>query len=94
MKLFEGITEKNYFSELIRIEDFSTVEEVLDKINRHYLDEDDDCLFETNDVDKEFYTYCYLSGDGQVYFVESLDEFSRDRRSEEEWGVDIWREII
>lgn len=95
MKVFEGKTKKGrYFTELVKIEDFTTIKECLKVINEHFLDEeDDDCPFYTDEEDGKNYTYCYVSDSGKVYFVESLNEFFDDRKTEEDWDVEIWSSI-
>jgi len=93
MKLFALQTEDNYFTELIKIEDFTTIEEALDRINKFIEGTDDlsdyeeDDLFYTTDKDGRDYKYVYTSNDGQCSFVESLDEFSESHNSEEKWRV-------
>ena len=94
MKVFEGMTKNGeYFTELVKIEDFTNIEDCLKIINDHFLEDDDDGLFETDNVDNKNYKYAYISGDGEVYFVENLDEFSESRNTEEKWDVDFWRSI-
>lgn len=96
MKVFEGMTKKGkYFTELVKIEDFTTIKDCLKVINEYILDEEDieDCPFYTDDEDGKDYKYAYVSGDGRVYFVESLNEFSESRNTEKKWDVDFWRSI-
>jgi hypothetical protein len=93
MKLFELKTEKDYFTELIKIENFSSIEEALDRINKFLLKEDDlldydeDDLFYTKDKNGRDYKYVYTSSDGQCTFVESLNEFAESHNTEEKWNV-------
>jgi len=94
MKLFKGMTKKGeYFTELIKIEDFTTIEDCLKIINDYFLEDDDDCLYETDDIEEKDYKYAYISQDGSVTFVESLDEFSESRKTEEAWDVDFWTSL-
>jgi hypothetical protein len=37
--------------------------------------------------------YIYLSGDGTMYFVNSLEEFSAGYQTEEGWGITGWEQI-
>jgi hypothetical protein len=98
MKLFE-LRSKDYFTELIRIEDFSTIEEALNRINKWIEGVDDlsayeECdLFYTSDKNGRNYKYVHTADDGQCSFVESLDEFSENYTTEEKWGVVEEREI-
>ena len=92
MKLFE-LRSKDYFAELIRIENFTTIEEALDRINKWIEGTDDlskyeeDDLFYTTDQDGRDYKYVHTANDGQCSFVESLDEFSESHNREEKWGI-------
>ena len=58
-------------------------------------DEDfDECdMFYTDDENGKNYTYCQIAGDGQVHFVESLDEFSEGYNTENEWDVDYFTPV-
>jgi hypothetical protein len=98
MKLFE-LRSKDYFAELIRIENFTTIEEALDRINKWIEGKDDlsdyeeDDLCYTTDKDGRDYKYVHTAGDGQCSFVESLTEFSENYTTEEKWGIVEEREI-
>ena len=98
MKLFE-LRSKDYFAELIRIENFTTIEEALDRINKWIEGTDDlskyeeDDLFYTTDQDGRDYKYVHTANDGQCSFVESLTEFSENYTTEEKWGIVEEREI-
>ena len=93
MKLFDLRDKNNYVTELIKIENFTSIEEALDRINK-YIEGTDDLsdyeesdLFYTSDKNGKDYKYVYTGGDGQCSFVESLDEFSENYTTEEKWGV-------
>ena len=99
MKLFDLRDKDNYVTELIKIEDFTTIEEALDRINKHIEGTDDlsdyeECdLFYTTDKNGRDYKYVHTADDGQCSFVESLDEFSENYTTEEKWGVYSFIEI-
>ena len=101
LKVYEGETPKGYFSELIKIENFTNTQDVLNIINKNYLEgfetytpeELEDEGFYTKSPGSKNYQYAYVSGDGEVYFVENLKEFSKDRQTEEDWDVESWKSI-
>ena len=101
LKVYEGETPKGYFSELIKIENFTNTQDVLNIINKNYLEgfetytpeELEDEGFYTKSPEGKNYQYAYISGDGEVYFVESLKEFSKDRQTEEDWDIASWKSI-
>ena len=99
MKLFELKTKNDYFTELIKIENFTNMNEALDRINKFLFEVDDlseydeDDLFYTTDKDGKDYKYVYTSSDGELSFVESLDEFDGKYKTENGWGVDYSIEI-
>jgi hypothetical protein len=99
MKLITLYNKNNYFTELIKIENFSTVKETLERINKwvegvdDLSEYDEDDLFYSDDVDDKDYKYVYISSDGFCRFVESLKEFSEGFQSEEEWKVNSSVEI-
>jgi hypothetical protein len=99
MKLFELRSKDDYFTELVRIENFTTVEEVLNRLDKWIEGTDDlseyeesDLLY-TSDENGRNYKYVHTAGDGQCSFVESLDEFSENYTTEAKWGVHEEREI-
>ena len=93
MKLIALYNKNNYFTELIKIENFTTVKEALERINKwvegvdDLSEYDEDDLFYSDDVDDKDYKYVYIAGDGQCLFVELLNEFSESHNTEEKWGV-------
>ena len=92
MKLFDLRDNYNNLTELFRIEEFSTVEEVIEKLNNWFsLDSDS---FYTSNTNGKDYKYVYVAGDGDCHFVESLNEFSEGFQSEQDWKVDREVEII
>jgi hypothetical protein len=99
MKLFELRNEKGYFTELIKIENFTTIKEALERINKwiegvdDLSDYDEDDLCNTKDKDGKDYKYVQISGDGICYFVESLNEFDGKYKTEDGWGVEYSFEI-
>ena len=89
---------KNYFTELIKIEDFSTIEECLKMINEAFDDEDWEPLT-MDQVGKKYSPksnskYVQLTGDGTLYFVDSLNEFNGKYNTEEGWGVEFWSDKV
>jgi hypothetical protein len=73
MKLFD-LRDKNYnLTELFRIEEFSTVEEVINKLNNWLkikVTVESDSLY-TSDINEKNYRYVYVANDGHCSFVES-----------------------
>lgn len=70
---------------------------ILDKINKKAYGEDNG-YFHGIDFQGDFssplkISYTQLSGDGFLYFVDSLSEFDEDYQTEENWGVKNWKEI-
>ena len=88
MKLFELKDKNNKSTELFKIEDFTTVNEVFDRLHKHFnmtvINESDS--FYTNKTEGSF-NYVYVASDGYCRFVESLTEFSEDYQTEEAWQV-------
>jgi hypothetical protein len=81
------VNRKKYFSELLIIEDFTTIEDVIFKINEHFLDEgyDADDSYYTDNENGIDYKYCYMADDGDLTFVEDLNEFSEYRNTLDKW---------
>ena len=70
---------------------------ILDKINKKAYGENNG-YFHGMDFQGDFSSplklaYVQLSGDGFLYFVDSLFEFNEDYQTEEDWGVKSWKEI-
>jgi hypothetical protein len=82
MKLFDLKDENNESTELYRIENFTNVEDAINKLNQHL---NTDGLYTVNSGTD--YNYVYVAGDGNCHFVKSLDEFDEGFKTEEEWGV-------
>jgi hypothetical protein len=89
MKLFDLRDNRYNLTELFRIENFTTVEEVIEKLNMWFeIEIEDECdSFYTSDVNGKDYKYVYVANDGSCRFVESLTEFSKGFQSEENWRV-------
>jgi hypothetical protein len=94
MKLFEFKDKNNYSTELFKIENFTTVEEAIDRLNK-YLNivvvDEEDSLY--TDEKEGHFNYVYVANDGYCRFVESLKEFSEGYQSEEGWRVDSLIEV-
>lgn len=86
MKLFDLKDKNNKTTELFRIENFTSVEEVINKLNQHLGVKDGDTLY--TDDSGTGYNYVYVASDGSCSFVKSLDEFSDGYKTEEDWGVE------
>lgn len=88
MKLFELKDKKGNSTELFKIEDFTTVKEVFDRLHKHFdmtvIDESDSLY--TDEIEGSF-NYVYVANDGFCHFVESLTKFSEDYQTEEAWQV-------
>jgi hypothetical protein len=88
MKLEKLLDKKGLFTELVRITDYTSRQECIDAINEFFDLTNDEYPYYTDEEDSgKKYNYVYLTGDGQLCFVESLDEFSESHRTEQEWGV-------
>lgn len=95
MKLFELKDKNNYSTELFKIENFTTVKEAIDKLNKYFnivVKEECDSLYTDNKEGR--FNYVYVSSDGYCSFVESLKEFSEGFQSEKEWRVNSLVEVI
>ena len=70
---------------------------ILDKINKYAFGEDNGYFhginFEGNFTSPLKTAYTQLSGDGFLYFVDSLFQFSDNYQTEEAWGVKKWSQI-
>jgi hypothetical protein len=70
---------------------------ILDKINKKAYGENNGYFhgidFQGNFSSPLKLAYVQLSGDGFLYFVDSLFEFDEDYQTEEDWGVKSWKEI-
>tara|TARA_R110000822_G_scaffold278686_1_gene400565 strand:- start:68 stop:355 length:288 start_codon:yes stop_codon:yes gene_type:complete len=88
MKIKELKDKNNNSTELFKIEGFTTVNKVFDRLHKHFdmtvINEDDS--FYTDETEGNF-NYVYVSSDGYCHFVESLTEFSEDYQTEEAWQV-------
>ncbi len=82
MKIFDLKDQNNNSTELFKIENFTTIEEVIAALETYLKVEG---LY-TEDTGTG-YNYVYVAGDGDVTFVKSLDQFSDGYQTEEEWGV-------
>ena len=79
------------FTELVKLQGFSTSQEALDRINKLLNLEDEPYGAYYDDQKYVSYpSYAYLSDDGQVTFVKDLSEFGVDYQTEEGWGVNEW----
>jgi hypothetical protein len=81
MKLEKLLNKEGKFTELIRITDFTSVDDCLEIFINHFQDP-----YWTKNNNEKDYKYAYLSGDCEVYFVENLNEFYYSE-CEEDWKV-------
>jgi hypothetical protein len=88
MTIKELKDKNNKSTELFKIEDFTSVKEVFDRLHKHFdmivVDESDS--FYTDETEGSF-NYVYVASDGFCRFVESLTEFSEGYQTEEAWQV-------
>ena len=88
MTIKELKDKNNRSTELFKIEDFTTVKEVFDRLHKHFdmtvIDESDSLY--TDEAEGNF-NYVYVASDGFCRFVESLTEFSEGYQTEEGWQV-------
>ena len=93
MKIFDLKDKNGKPTELFKIEDFTSVEDAIDMLNKYYgMGEDEVDSFYTDETGTD-YNYAYIANDGYTRFVKSLDEFSDGYQTEEEWGVASSEEI-
>jgi hypothetical protein len=94
MKMFDLKDKNGRSTELFKIEDFTTTEDAIKVLNKHFglSGEDDDTIY-TDETGTD-YNYVYVANDGSARFVKSLDEFSDGYQTEEEWRVASEEEIM
>ena len=88
MTIKEFKDKNNNSTELFKIEGFTTVNEVFDRLHKHFdmtVNNESDSLY-TDETEGRF-NYVYVSSDGYCRFVEFLTEFSEDYQTEEAWQV-------
>jgi len=86
-----GRNNNGRFTELVKLQGFSTSQEALDRINKLLNLEDKPYSAYYDDQEYVSYPlYAYLSGDGQVTFVKDLSEFGVGYQTEESWNVNEW----
>ena len=94
MKIFELKDKNNQTTELFKIENFTTINEVNEKLNKHFNIEENESLFTDNfNTESSTYNYVYVASDGFLTFVYKLTEFIEGFQSEEEWKVNSSVEI-
>jgi len=94
MKIFELKDKNNQTTELFKIENFTTINEVIEKLNKHFNIENDSLKVDYYYDDGErCYNYVYVASDGLCSFVEELTEFTEEFQSEEDWKVNSSVEI-
>jgi hypothetical protein len=93
MRIFDLKDKNGRSTELFKIEDFTTTEDAIKVLNKHFglSGEDDDTIY-TDETGTD-YNYVYVANDGSARFVKSLDEFSDGYQTEEEWKVASSEEI-
>jgi hypothetical protein len=90
MKVFELKDKNNQTTDLFKIENFTNVKDVIEKLNKHFNLINDS--FYTEDTKGRF-NYVYISSDGYCSFVENLEKFSEGFQSLEDWKVNSSVEI-
>jgi hypothetical protein len=88
MTIKELKDKNNNSTELFKIEGFTTINEVFDRLHKHFdmkVINESDSLY-TDETEGRF-NYIYVAADGYCRFVESLTEFSEDYQTEEAWQV-------
>jgi hypothetical protein len=94
MRIFDLKDKNGKPTELFKIENFSSVEDAIDMLNKYYgMGENEVDSFYTDETGTD-YNYAYVANDGYTRFVKSLDEFSDGYQTEEEWGVASEEEIM
>jgi hypothetical protein len=88
MTIKELKDKNNNSTELFKIEGFTTINEVFDRLHKHFdmtVNNESDSLY--TDKTEGRFNYVYVSSDGYCRFVENLTEFSEDYQTEEAWQV-------
>ena len=94
MRIFDLKDKNGKPTELFKIENFSSVEDAIDMLNKYYgMGENEVDSFYTDETGTD-YNYAYVANDGYTRFVKSLDEFSDGYQTEEEWRVASEEEIM
>lgn len=93
----DNTEECENYPEMIKLLQVKNMKSILDKIKIDAFGEDNG-YFHGVDFDGDFSSpldtvYAQVSGDGYLYFVDSLDRFSEGYNTEEEWGVRNWKKI-
>ena len=83
-----GMDSQGRFTELVKLEGFSTAQKALDEINKLFNYKSDNYYLLDSNINNP--SYAYLANDGQVAFVKDLSEFEEDYRTEADWGVNKW----
>jgi hypothetical protein len=89
MTIKELKDKNNNSTELFKIEGFTTISEVFDRLHKHFnmtVNNESDSLYTDDEIEGQF-NYVYVAGDGFCWFVENLTEFSEDYQTEEAWQV-------
>jgi len=95
MKLFELKDKNNQTTDLFKIENFTTINEVIEKLNKYFNIENDSLNVDYYFDDGErYYNYVYVSSDGLCSFVEKLTEFDEGFQNESDWKVNSSVEVI
>ena len=88
MKIFDLKDENGKSTELFKIENFSSVEDAINMLNKYYnVGEDEADSLYTKDKGTG-YNYVYVANDGSTRFVKSLEEFSGKYKTLEGWRVE------
>ena len=101
LRLYKGLNKKGDFTGLVKIKNFTTVDDCLKILNKEFAnaqpdDEDydeSDSLYTSVKYPGKGYTYCQVAGDGEVDFVKSLKDYSKGYNTEKEWGVARFEEM-
>jgi hypothetical protein len=80
---------------LLKNEDFKYI---INKIHKNSPFSSDNVYFHAVNFDGDFSSpidiaYAQVAGDGVLYFVDSLDQFSNGYQSEEGWRVKKWKQL-
>jgi hypothetical protein len=88
MKVFELKTKENRTTELFQIENYTSKEEVMKKLNSVLKI---DSLYTDNSEGN--FNYVCVNWNNYCFFVSNLTEFSEGLQTEEDWRVDYKVEI-
>ena len=97
MKVLKGqpYNELYKIERIVASDDFDSIIKKIAKAEGGFIEENVFCFVNYDgNLNKENQVfYAHVSGDGQLYFVDTLKKFSEGYRTEKQWGIKDWLEI-